>query len=192
MASGPPVCLLCRTTVTTKDRRIIRSTKNAEPVLLEYMSELRPSSKAAILHDRAFLCRPCLRSVDKLHNLRQETKKLEADIKHKIEYVIEPYRQQDQRQRVDEQISMQFCTPEKRTSEVAEPLTPTGASNQDRYDTLTVQRKKRPRSSGAEAGPFTPTTSATKRGRYDTPTRTTLHKMIPVGSSPAVAVSTAH
>ena len=167
-ASSPPMCLLCRTAVKTKDRKVIRSTKNGVQILTQYMSEIRASSIAAILHDRAILCRPCLRSVDKLHGLREEASKVDADIRLKMEYVIRLYQAEEQ--------PMQFGTPEKCT--VAEPSTPGGFT----------LKTKRARTSG-EARFFTPTI-ATKRARYDTPTRTTLQKMVPVGSSPAVAVST--
>ena len=178
-ASSPPMCLLCRTAVKAKDRKVIRSTKNAIPILTQYMSEIRPSSIAAILHDRAILCRPCLRSVDKLHNLREEASKVDAGIRLKMEHIIGPYRLQDQ---VEEQpTAMQFGTPEKCTSKVDEPLiTPSGVGY--------TPKTKRACTSG-KARLFTPTT-ASKRARYDSPTRTTLQKMVPVGSSPAVAVST--
>ena len=81
-------------------------------------------------------------------------------------------------------MTMQFHTPEKRTrAEESEPLTPSGMGSSD----TPSQKKKRARTSG-EAKHFTPT-SATKRGQYDTPTRTTLQKMVPIVSSPAVVVS---
>ena len=53
------------------------------------------------------MCRLCLRSVEKLHKLK-ETKKLDDDIRQKMERVMEPYIIQQ----VDDPV--QFCTPLKR------------------------------------------------------------------------------
>lgn len=99
---------------------------------------------------------------------------MDANIRLKMEHIIGPYSLQNQA--LEEQ-PMQFGTPEKCT-EVAEPSTPSGYTP-----------KTRRACTSGEARLFTPTI-ATKRGRYDTPTRTTLQKMVPVGSSPAVAIST--
>ena len=110
MANSPPACLLCQKVEKAKERRVIRSSQNAASILLQYMSDLQPSSRTAILHDGAVMCRPCLRSVEKLHNLKEQTKKLDDDIRQKMERVMEPYTVQQ----VDDPI--QFCTPEKRVS----------------------------------------------------------------------------
>ena len=165
MANSSPACLLCQKVEKARERRVIRSSQNASSILLQYMSDLQPSSRTAILHDGAVMCRPCLRSVEKLHKLKEETKKLDDDIRQKMERVMEPYTIQP----VDDPV--QFCTPEKRAS-TSQEATPTS------------QRRKRARTA-EETQLFIPTS---KRGRYDTPTRTTLQKMVP-GASPAVAVS---
>ena len=171
MANSPSACLLCQKVVKAKERRVIRSTKNAGSILLQYLSDLQPSSQRTILHDGAVICRPCLRSIDKLHNLKEETKKIDDDIRQKMGRVMEPYLLQDQTQVED---SMQFSTPEKCAS-TSQETTPTS------------HRRKRARTV-EEAELFIPTS---KRGHYDTPTRTTLQNMVP-GASPAVAVSAVH
>ena len=75
MANSLPACLLCQKFAKAKERRVIQSTQNAASILLQYMSDLQPSSWTAILHDGAVMCWPCLRSVEKLHGGDQEVRR---------------------------------------------------------------------------------------------------------------------
>ncbi len=77
-----PVCLLCRSSAKPKDRRKVHSpsTGHIIPVLDEFLSQLRPLSTEIVLAASAFLCRPCVRNVEKLLKLREDVMKKEAEL----------------------------------------------------------------------------------------------------------------
>ena len=133
-----PVCLLCRVSVKAKDRRKIHSatTGHVIPVLNEFVSELGLLSTDPVIHANAFLCRPCLRSVENLIKLREDVKKKEAELRQQMDKVREAYRLQ-RVNTTEYQAEQQphHRTPDKRPADVAGLETPTFTTKQRRYNT---------------------------------------------------------
>ena len=130
MASGSePLCVLCRTVPQRKDRRKIT---NSESVLLAFLNELEPSSAAEAMVRNGFLCRPCLRSVEKLIKLRKEVKKSEEEFKRRINVFAAELGVTRARERA-------ATTPEKRRRDVEGDL-PIPAAKRSRYDTPVRRR----------------------------------------------------
>ena len=153
------VCCLCRSLLQTKERRKLHSdsTKHVVPVLLEFAGSHGTQATRTVFHPQACLCRSCLRSIEKLQQLRDDLQAKENQIKQQMGRVLESH----------------------------------GLASADTHEEepqqLHTPRKKR---SAAEAEFESPCGVRTpKRRCYDTPTRESLKRVCPTGSSPAVAVS---
>ncbi len=131
-AKERPECLVCRTAVNPKDRRKIRSpsTEHVIPILSEFIGELNPPSTNTILHDGAFLCRPCLRSLEKLRKLRQEVKFKETELRQQMDKVGHVYGL-----RRESPTEPQHRTPEKRRAVEAGLDSSIPSPKRRRYDT---------------------------------------------------------
>ena len=91
MSTDVEMCSLCQTTLKQKERRKLHSdaTKHVLPTLLEFCSTLQTPATETIFDSEAFLCRPCVRSIEKLHKLRADLREKETEIKQKIDRVVE-------------------------------------------------------------------------------------------------------
>lgn len=155
------VCCFCRSLLKTKERRKLHSdsTKHVVPVLLEFAGNLETQATETIFHPQAYLCRPCLRNIEKLQQLRDDLLTKESQIKQQMGRVLE----------------------------VHGLARVSSAGSHEEEPQQHTPRKKR---SAAEAKFESPCgVSTPKRRCYDTPTRESLKRICPTGSSPAVAVS---
>ncbi len=128
-----------QSTAKLKDRRKVHSpfTGHVIPVLDEFVSQLRPLSTEIVLGASAFLCRLCVRNVEKLLKLRDDVMK-EAELRQLVDRVGEAYGLQhvtpEERQAEE---PPRHRTPEKCTAEEAglETATSKSAMKRRRYDT---------------------------------------------------------
>ena len=152
---------LCWSLLKTKECRKLHSDsmKHFVPVLLEFAGNLETQANQSIFHPQAYLCRQCLRNIEKLQQLRDDLLTKENQIKQQMGRVLEAHGLP----RVSS-VDTHEEEPQQHTS-----------------------RKKRPAAEAIFESPCGVRTP--KRRCYDTPTRESLKRICPTGSSPAVAVS---
>lgn len=138
------MCSLCQSAVKAKERRKLHSdsTKHVLPVLLEFSGALETPATETLFHSKAFLCRPCVRNVEKLQKLRGDLREKETEIRQQIDRLVQAHGLERAPSRQDE--PEQGTTPrKKRSASAAEFESPTGRVKRRHYDTLTRESLQR-------------------------------------------------
>ena len=154
------VCSLCRCTLkSTGQRRKLHGTSltHVVAILQEFVGELWTAASETLFHPEAFLCRPCMRNLEKLRKLGSLLRDKEDEIRQLVNRAMDAH---------GLVLGSAFSSP-------------TGSVGRPAFSTPVRKR------SGVAADTESPT-STVKRPRYDTPTRDSLSRMVPTEESPAI------
>ena len=156
------MCIICLRPIKVKERLILNNpaSRHVIPVLEEFLSELYTVPTAAVLLADSSICRTCMRSIEKYQRLRKDSSNMESEIRPKMDKLGERYGLS------------------RREKGVAV----------DRADQRTPEKRTPEKRTAEKAGFGTPC-GVLKCKKYDIPIRKALQRMVPTGSSPAVAVS---
>ena len=128
-------CLTCQAEgLQANNRRRLHgdSTKHLVPLLEELVCH---PSAGLVLHDDAFLCRPCFRKLEKLQKLREDTTKLEEELKEALRSCIDRLAESGGIVHQDTGTDGEIHTPSKREADSAGLATPIHHAKRARYTT---------------------------------------------------------
>ena len=182
----PPVCILCAHTLARlENRRKLHSpaSKHIFPLLSGLVEEMYPHAVETIIHPKSFVCRPCLRGLEKLRTLREDVEKKE-EVRMQVKHAGEAYGLQAL---AASGINLgRSPTSRGSTSRGTPPPSPErrsdGTPSRTAIHSSEVSMRKRTAVDFSESTP-------SKRQQIDTPTRRAIHQIQHTGTSPAVAVS---
>ena len=123
-------CILCRAVLKKKNRCKITNYEEVRQVIIE---ELQPSSGAEAIVSGTFLCRTCLRNIEKLIKLRKEVQKCEEELRRQINVVAAQFGLT--RDTTEATTTSTTTTPRAGRRGREEPTTRSPATKRRRYDT---------------------------------------------------------
>ena len=136
-------CLLCKSATKAGSRHRLFSPANRHilSTLEVYVAEMNPPAGSTILHENAWLCRSCARSLERLRAMTEDIKKTEALIREQLDL---HYRGNDELQCLPASSSSlsPLTTPTKRTVDEA-ALCHDTTPKRRRYDTPTRRTLQR-------------------------------------------------
>jgi len=181
-ASRSPSCCLCaRLLHKAGERRVLRSpaTSHISNAIKHVAAELFPGSVDVLFPSNAYLCKVCVRSVEKLLRLRENLKKEEQDFRARLTSVGE---------KKGLSASSHFQPDEGQSSGKLPELLLVTARFHVRNSTFvgTASVQLTPRKATASTGVETPSPKR-RRTLQDTPTRRALQQVAAV-DSPVVSV----
>ena len=125
------VCSLCQCSLkSASQRRKLHggSLKHVVSILQELVGELWIPATETLFHPEAFLCRPCVRNLQKLCKLKEDLRDKEGEIRQLIDRAMDAHGL----------VQESFSTPvRKRSAAAADRDSPTSKEKRKRYDTPT-------------------------------------------------------